>query len=110
MDLAGILVRQGKYREARAEVEPVFARVEDLPDANSALGLSLLHDGGPDRGRELIQRARTISPKFGYSDPNLRLGGYWADQTEWERAALHYGRPRGSTRLAWRPGTSWDRA
>jgi tetratricopeptide (TPR) repeat protein len=90
VDLAGILVRQGKHREARAEMEPVFTRVEDLPDANYALGLALLYDGVPERGRELIQRALAISPKFGYGEPDLRLGDYWTDQKDWERAAFHY--------------------
>jgi tetratricopeptide (TPR) repeat protein len=92
VDLACILVRQGKYRAARAEVEPVFTRVEDLPDANYALGLALLYDGVPERGRELIERALAISPKFGYGEPDLRLGDSWTDQKDWDRAAFHYGR------------------
>jgi len=90
VDLAGILARQGKYREARAQIEPVFARVEELPDANYTLGLCLLHAGEPDRGRELVERALEISPKFGYGEPYLRLGDFRAGRQEWEAAARRY--------------------
>jgi tetratricopeptide (TPR) repeat protein len=90
VDLAGILLRQGKYREARAEVELVFSRVEDLPDANYCLGLCLLKAGEPERGRALVERALQLNPKFGYGEPYLRLGDFRAEQAEWEPAADRY--------------------
>jgi tetratricopeptide (TPR) repeat protein len=90
VDLAGILIRQGKYREAREEVEQVFARVEDLPEANYALGLALLHDGEAERGRGLVERALELSPRFGYGEPYLRLGDFRADRGEWAQAAERY--------------------
>lgn len=90
VDLAGLLARQGKFREARAEMEPVFSRVEDLPDANYVLGLCLLHDGDPERGRGLVERALALSPKFGYGEPYLRLGDFRAERGEWEPAAERY--------------------
>ncbi|MBI4537036.1 MAG: tetratricopeptide repeat protein [candidate division NC10 bacterium] len=90
VDLAAILVRQGKYREARAEVEPVFARVEDLPDANYCLGLCLLRDGEYERGRALVERALELSPRFAYGEPYLRLGDFRADRREWAQAAERY--------------------
>ncbi len=89
-DLAAVLVRQGKYREARTEVEQVFARLEDLPEANYTLGLALLHDGDAERGRALIERALEISPRFGYGEPYLRLGDFRTDRGEWARAAERY--------------------
>jgi tetratricopeptide (TPR) repeat protein len=90
VDLAGILVRRAKYREARSAVEPVFSRVEDLPEAHYALGLSLLHEGEVERGRALIERALALSPKLGYGEPSLRLGDFHADRKEWELAAERY--------------------
>ncbi len=89
-DLAGVLVRQGRFAEARAELEPVFHRVEDLAEANYALGLSLLHGGEDGRGVALIERALALSPKFGYGEPYLRLGDFRAARGEWERAAERY--------------------
>jgi tetratricopeptide (TPR) repeat protein len=89
-DLGAILVRQGRFAEARAELEAVLPRVEDLPDANYALGLSLLHAGEEERGVQLIERALSLNPKFGYGEPYLRLGDFRAGRGEWERAAERY--------------------
>jgi tetratricopeptide (TPR) repeat protein len=89
-DLAGILTRQGRFREARAELEPVLPRVDDLPEANYYLGLSLMNDGELERGRALVERALALSPKFGYGEPYLRLGDVRADRNEWEQAAERY--------------------
>jgi tetratricopeptide (TPR) repeat protein len=89
-DLGEILVRQGRYREARAELEQVYPRVEDLPGANYALGLALLHDGEEERGRALIERALALNPKFGYGEPSLRLGDFRAAREEWQQAAERY--------------------
>jgi tetratricopeptide (TPR) repeat protein len=89
-DLGAILVRLGRFREARAELEQAMPRADDLPEANYALGLSLLHDGEADRGRELVERALALNPKFGYGEPHLRLGDFRADRGEWERAAERY--------------------
>ncbi len=89
-DLGAILVRQGRFREARAELTQAMPRADDLPDANYALGLCLLHDGEIDRGRELVERALALNPKFGYGEPYLRLGDFRADRGEWELAAERY--------------------
>lgn len=90
VDLAGLLLRQGKHQAARREIEPVFPRVEDLPDANYLLGLCLLHDGDTERGRALVERALELSPKFGYGEPYLRLGDFRVERGEWEQAAQRY--------------------
>lgn len=88
--LGAILVRQGKFREARAELTQAMPRADDLPEANYALGLCLLHDGEAEKGRELIERALAINPKFGYGEPYLRLGDFRAERGEWEQAAERY--------------------
>jgi len=89
-DLGAILTRQGRFREARAELEQALPRVDDLPDANYYLGLCLLNDGEADRGRELVERALTLNPKFGYGEPYLRLGDFRAGRGEWFQAAERY--------------------
>jgi tetratricopeptide (TPR) repeat protein len=89
-DLGAILVRQGRFREARAELEHAMPRADDLPEANYALGLCLLHDGEVDRGREFIERALALNPKFGYGEPHIKLGNFWAERGEWEPAAERY--------------------
>ena len=65
-------------------------RADDLPEANYALGLCLLHDGEVERGRELVERALALNPKFGYGEPYIRLGDFRADHGEWEQAAERY--------------------
>lgn len=89
-DLGAILARQGRFREARAELEHALPRVDDLPDANYYLGLCLLNDGDADRGRELVERALAINPKFGYGEPYLRLGDFHIGRKELEPAATRY--------------------
>lgn len=90
-DLGAILVRQGRFREARRELEQAMPRADDLPEANYALGLCLLHDGETEKGRELVERALALNPKYGYGEPYLRLGDFRADRGEWEQAAERYG-------------------
>jgi tetratricopeptide (TPR) repeat protein len=89
-DLGAILTRQGRFREARVELEQALPRVDDLPDANYYLGLCLLNDGEADRGRELVERALALNPKFGYGEPYLRLGDFRAERSEWVQAAERY--------------------
>lgn len=89
-DLGAILVRQGRFREARSELEQAMPRADDLPEANYALGLCLLHDGEVEKGRELVERALALNPKFGYGGPYLRLGDFRAGRSEWELAADYY--------------------
>src|SRR5574341_1709811 len=89
-DLGAILVRQGRFREARAELEQAMPRADDLPEANYALGLCLLHDGEVEKGRELVERALALNPKFGYGEPYLRLGDFRAARGEWDQAAERY--------------------
>ena len=88
--LGAILVRQGGFREARAVLEQAMPRADDLPEANYSLGLCLLHDGEAEKGRELIERALGINPKFGYGEPYLRLGDFRAERGEWGQAAERY--------------------
>ncbi len=88
--LGVILMQQGRFEEARAELEPVMPRVDDLPEANYALGLCLLHNSQAERGRALVERALGLNPKFGYGEPYLRLGDFRAQRGEWERAAECY--------------------
>ena len=90
VDLGAILTRQGRFREARAELEQVLPRVDDLPDANYYLGLCLMNDGAAERGRGLVERALAINPKFGYGEPYLRLGDFHAERSEWAPAAERY--------------------
>jgi len=89
-DLGAILVRQGRFREARAELTQAMPRADDLPEANYALGLCLLHGGEENKGRELVERALALNPKFGYGEPSLRLGDFRAARGEWEQAAERY--------------------
>jgi tetratricopeptide (TPR) repeat protein len=89
-ELGAILVRNGRFGEARAELEKAMPRADDLPEANYSLGLCLLHDGEMEKGRELVERALAINPKFGYGEPSLRLGDFRAERGEWEQAAERY--------------------
>ncbi len=89
-DLGAILTRQGRFREARAELERALPRVDDLPDANYFLGLCLMNDGEIERGRTLVERALALNPKFGYGEPHLRLGDFHVERKEWEAAANRY--------------------
>ncbi len=86
-ELGAILTKQGRYREARAELEQAMPRADDLPEANYSLGLCLLHDGEVEKGRELVEKALVLNPKFGYGEPYLRLGDFRADRGEWDQAA-----------------------
>ncbi len=89
-DLGAILARQGRFREARAELEQALPRVDDLPEANYSLGLSLMRDGEIERGRALVEKALVINPRFGYGEPYLRLGDFRAERGEWSQAAERY--------------------
>jgi tetratricopeptide (TPR) repeat protein len=89
-DLGALLMRQGKLREARSELEQAMPRADDLPEANYSLGLCLLHDGEVERGRALVEKALTLNPRFGYGEPYLRLGDFRAGREEWEAAADRY--------------------
>lgn len=89
-DLGAVLARQGRFREARAELEQALPRVDDLSEANYYLGLCLLNDGEADRGRALVERALALNPKFGYGEPYLRLGDFRAERGEWAEAAERY--------------------
>ena len=89
-DLGAILVRRGRFREARAELEQAMPRADDLPDANYALGLCLLHDGEVERGWQLVERALSLNPKFGYGEPYIKLGDFRAERGQWEQAAERY--------------------
>jgi tetratricopeptide (TPR) repeat protein len=89
-DLGALLVRQGRFAEGRRELEQAFSRVDDLPEANYALGLALLHGGEEERGRKLVERALGLNPKFGYGEPHLRLGDFQAARGAWGAAADHY--------------------
>lgn len=89
-DLGAILARRGRFRDARAELEQALPRVDDLPEANYYLGLCLINDGEPDRGRALVERALLLNPKFGYGEPHLRLGDFHAERGEWAQAAQEY--------------------
>ena len=90
MELGALLARQRRFREARAEIEQAFPRVDDLPEANYSLGLCLLHDGEEARGVALVERALALNSKFGYGEPYLRLGDFRAGKGEWDRAAERY--------------------
>ena len=89
-DLGTILTRQGRFREARAELEQALPRVDDLPEANYFLGLCLMSDGEGDRGRALVERALAINPKFGYGEPHVRLGDFHVGRKEPALAADRY--------------------
>jgi tetratricopeptide (TPR) repeat protein len=89
-DLGAILVRHGRFREARAELEQAMPRPDDLPEANYAIGLCLLHDGEVEKGRELVERALSLNPKFGYGEPHIKLGDSRAERGEWQEAVERY--------------------
>jgi tetratricopeptide (TPR) repeat protein len=89
-DLGAMLARQGRFREARAELEQAWPRVDDLPEANYYLGLSLMNDGEIERGRALVEKALSLNPRFGYGEPYLRLGDFRAERREWAQAAERY--------------------
>jgi tetratricopeptide (TPR) repeat protein len=89
-ELGALLVRQGRFRQARAELEQAMPRADDLPEANYSLGLCLLQDGELEQGRALVEKALTLNPKFGYGEPYLRLGDFRAGRGEWEAAAERY--------------------
>jgi tetratricopeptide (TPR) repeat protein len=89
-DLGAILTRQGRFREARPELEQALPRVDDLPEANYYLGLCLMNGGDVEQGRALVERALAINPKFGYGEPHLRMGDFHVGRGEWERAADRY--------------------
>jgi tetratricopeptide (TPR) repeat protein len=89
-ELGAILVRQGRFQEARGELTQAMPRADDLPQANYSLGLCLLHDGEVERGRELVEKALALNPKFGYGEPYLRLGDFRSERGEWAQAAERY--------------------
>jgi tetratricopeptide (TPR) repeat protein len=89
-DLGAILTRQGRFREARAELEQALPQVDDLPEANYFLGLCLMNDGESEKGRALVERALAINPKFGYGEPHLRLGDFHVGRKEPAPAADRY--------------------
>jgi tetratricopeptide (TPR) repeat protein len=89
-ELGAILTRQGRLQEARVELEQAMPKADDLPEANYSLGLCLLHGGEVAKGRELVERALTLNPRFGYGEPYLRLGDFHAERGEWKPAEERY--------------------
>jgi tetratricopeptide (TPR) repeat protein len=89
-DLGGLLARRGRFAEALPHLEKAIARCDDVPDTNFYLGWALLNQGDLERGRQSIEAALAINPRFGFGEPNLRLGDYFFGRKGYKEAIPHY--------------------
>ena len=108
-DLGAILARQGRFREARAELEQALPRVDDLPEANYYLGLSLMNDGEVERGRALVEKALASIQNSATESHTCGSATFARSAASGRRPPSVTARPRTSTVPAWKAGTSWGR-
>jgi len=88
-DLGFVLVKEGRYDEARPLLERVFALIPEDDDALCTMGVLLWHTGHPDEAKEYFVKALSVNPQ--HVETLINLGSYLLE--------------RGSTMM---PSPSWN--
>lgn len=84
------LALAGRPEEALTYLRPAEPRSANSAETLYFLGYSLLQMGDWERGKDFVDRALRIDPKFRYGEPYLTLGDYHFKREEFGAALPYY--------------------
>jgi len=80
LERAGLLLEQGRYRDAENQIKQILEQDPENDNALSMLGRCYVNNGEYDKGIEVINKAITIEPEIGYYHYLLGFANYHKNQ------------------------------
>jgi len=84
------LAMAGRPQEALEYLRSAEPRSANSAETLYFLGYSLLQTGDGEKGRDFVERALKIDPKFRYGEPHLALGDYHFQRQQLKAALPYY--------------------